>query len=122
MKRDMEIIRSILLALEEDVDPNKVEGATAEQVRYHQALLIEAGLIHGRTTFYLSNTTPIPDVVNIEKLSWQGHEFIDLARQKEIWNTIKSQFKEASFDTVITVAKDLAEGWAKKKVQELINS
>jgi|GEM_PF-7104214 len=52
MKRDMEIIRSILLALEEDSDPHKVEGATAEQVRYHQALLIEAELIHGKTTFW----------------------------------------------------------------------
>lgn len=122
MKRNMEIIRSILLAVEDGNDPNQIEGATDEQVRYHQALLVEAGLVHGNVTFYLSNASEVPDVVKISKLSWQGHEFIDLAKQQQIWNTIKSEFKEASFGTVIAVAKDLAEGWAKKRVQELISS
>nr|WP_237457441.1 DUF2513 domain-containing protein [Pseudomaricurvus sp. HS19] len=117
----MEIIRSILLAVEEGADPDRIDGATDEQTRYHQALLIEAGLLDGSFQRYLHNTTEVPDIVHIHKLTWEGHEFIDEVRQSQVWNTIKSEFKDASFSTVVSVAKDLAEGWAKRKVQQIIN-
>lgn len=57
MKREMEIIRSILLALEDGQDPDVVEGATEDQVKYHQALLIESRLIDGVVSFYIE--TPL---------------------------------------------------------------
>ncbi len=122
MKRDMEIIRSILLAIEENIDSSIIDGATEQQVKYHKGLLVEAGLVDGKIISYMSNATEIPDAVHINKLTWNGHEFIDLIKQKEIWSTIKTEFKDASFGTVLKVAKDLAEGWANKKVQALINS
>jgi hypothetical protein len=48
MKRDMELIRNILLKLEssESIKPN-VEGYPDELVRYNMAQMIEGGLAEG---------------------------------------------------------------------------
>jgi hypothetical protein len=55
MKRDMELIRNILLAVEASptawapsaVQELQMEGYTEEEVGYHALLIIEAGLARG---------------------------------------------------------------------------
>ena len=116
MKRNMGVIRDILLAVESDRDPNEIPGHDAETLRYHQALVVEANLVNGTVDDTVSNTTNIPSMVFLRNLTWQGHEFIDSVREESIWNTIKSEFRDASLETVVKVSKQLAEGWAKKKV------
>ena len=81
MKRDMALIRLVLLAVEAGEDPDKIEGYDSDAIRYHQALVIEAGLAEGKMLDDLSNTTQVPANVFIKKLTWQGHEFIDLMKQ-----------------------------------------
>jgi hypothetical protein len=55
------------------------------------------------------------------RLTAQGHNFIETLRNKEVWATIKRDFKEVSIGTLADVAKKLAEGYAKKKIDELLN-
>ncbi|WP_425628273.1 DUF2513 domain-containing protein [Vibrio neptunius] len=119
MKRDMELIRSLLLAIEENAHDYKLQNYNLDAVRYHEALLIEAGLVVGSISQELG-TTEYP-YVKIFKLTWSGHEFIDNIREDRLWSTIKCNFKEASFSTIMNVSKELAEGYAKKKVKELLN-
>jgi hypothetical protein len=122
MKREMELIREIMLAVEEERDFLSIDGYSKESIKYHAALLIEAGLLHGEAFVYGSNATPnIPDDILITKISWDGHEFLDSVRKDTVWETIKTEFKDASVDTVIKVSRQLAEGWAKKRVDELLN-
>jgi len=116
----MTLIREILLAVESGNDSSLIDDFEEAEIKYHQALAIEAKLVEGSVTFYIENATEIPSAVHVGKLTWEGHEFIDLMKQQKIWSTIQSEFKEASFSTVLSVSKELAEGWAKKKVQELI--
>lgn len=120
MKRDMELIRKILFAVENGEKDKPIEGYSEDVLRYHQALLIEAELLDG--TVLQGNVTfsESPVTVFIKKLSWDGHELLDAVRHDSIWNTIKADFKEASVETIIKVAKQLAEGWAKKKVELLL--
>ena len=54
------------------------------------------------------------------RLTSQGHDFIEALRNNEVWNTIKSEFKEASIGTLWKVSKDLLDGYTKKKIKELI--
>ena len=120
MKRDMELIRKILFAIENGKKEDPIDGYSEEELRYHQALLIEAELVdgqilHGNVTF-----SEAPVTVFIKKLTWSGHELLDSIREESVWNTIKSDFKDASIETTIKVAKELAESWAKKKVQALL--
>ena len=116
----MEIIRDILLNLEAstNIEP-EIKDQDSELVRYNMALLIEARLVEGTISEGLSLSQAPVDVF-IRKLTWQGHEFLDNLREETVWNTIKDEFQDASLNTVTSVAKKLAEGYAKKKVEELL--
>jgi hypothetical protein len=88
MKRDMELVRDLLLAIERDpkfdgtkwLSPTKAEdfGITnhsMQEVSYDLAMLIEEGFIKGKIGI---------DVVVINKLTWKGHEFLDDTRDPDI--------------------------------------
>ncbi|MEA2027388.1 MAG: DUF2513 domain-containing protein [Campylobacterota bacterium] len=123
MKRYMELVRKLLLAIEENPNIDKIEGYDDETIRYHQALLIEADLVKGKITDGgFSNPSSAPMFVYIERLTWNGHEFLDNVRQDTVWNTIKSEFKNSSFKTITKVGKELAENYAKKKLEDLLNA
>ncbi|HHQ4263681.1 TPA: DUF2513 domain-containing protein, partial [Vibrio cholerae] len=56
------------------------------------------------------------------RLTASGHEFIESLNEPDVWDTIQSNFKEASLETLAVVAKDLAIGFAKQKVKALLES
>lgn len=114
MKRDMELIREILLLIEADSFDGSIEGYDSEIVEKHMKLLIAEKLINRNSVGIggkFATTT---------ELTWAGHEFIENLRQKEIWNTIKTEFKEESVSTILGVAKQMAENFAKKKLDKLL--
>lgn len=53
------------------------------------------------------------------RLTAKGHDFIAALRQKEVWNSIKENFKEAGLSTLIEVSKELAKGFALKQVKRV---
>ncbi|EMN7207540.1 DUF2513 domain-containing protein [Vibrio parahaemolyticus] len=120
MKRDMELIRKLLLTMEENPRQLEVEGYDKNQVKYHGLLLIEAGFLDGNVSDTLANTSVVPSFVSVNRLTWDGHEFLDNIRKEEVWNTIKTQFKDASISTVFSIGKQLTENYAKKKLSSLL--
>lgn len=89
MKRDMDLARLILLRLEEqenyhDDISQEFEGYTQEQVGYHIMLLHEAGLLFAIDASGNQDLQWFP-----QRLTWQGHEFLDSARDNKIWNKAK---------------------------------
>ena len=103
MKRDFELIRELLLVIEGDqIDLSKY---TEDQILYHKALLLEAGLAEGPKTHYPSTKfTEIPDKVIIKKLTWEGHDLIDAIRDDARWQKTKRWIKEAGkFLTLETI-------------------
>ncbi|EJC7157885.1 DUF2513 domain-containing protein [Vibrio parahaemolyticus] len=120
MKRDMELIRKLLLTMEENPRQLEVEGYDKNQVKYHTLLLIEAGFLDGNVSDTLANTSVVPSFVSVNRLTWDGHEFLDNIRKEEVWNTIKTEFKDASISTVFSIGKQLTENYAKKKLSSLL--
>ncbi|EHR6179786.1 DUF2513 domain-containing protein [Vibrio parahaemolyticus] len=120
MKRDMELIRKLLLTMEENPRQLEVEGYDKNQVKYHALLLIEAGFLDGNVSDTLANTSVVPSFVSVNRLTWDGHEFLDNIRKEEVWNTIKTEFKDASISTVFSIGKQLTENYAKKKLSSLL--
>jgi hypothetical protein len=106
MKRDMELARLILMRIEaqENYRDNiscEFEGFTEEQVQYHIMLLNEAGLVVAIDASSLQDIYWIP-----QRLTWQGHEFIESARDNKTWNKAKEiMAKTGGF--VFEVAKPL---------------
>ncbi|EGR3866455.1 DUF2513 domain-containing protein [Vibrio cholerae] len=122
MRRDMDLVRELMLAVEghlSHIQSIKFPNYSQDEVYYHIALLIEAGLLKG-DCLMVKNASMAPAKVYIEKLTWEGHEFLDDIRKENIWEVIKADFKNDSLATIKAVAKDLTLGLAKQKVQDIL--
>jgi hypothetical protein len=92
MQRNMDLVRTILLRLENSPSgwaPHDlgIQSYTPEEVAYHAHIMKQEGLIEAVTRARLDSTGPeaLP-----RSLTWSGHEFLDLARDQERWNRAKS--------------------------------
>ena len=104
MKRDMNLIRLQLLETEgEDPKPD-LSAYTEEQLVYHSALLIEAGLVHGEVVLD-GNGQPVGTVT--APLTWAGHEFLDAARNDTIWHKASERIKKSGVDVTISLMKEI---------------
>ena len=89
MKRDMDLVRKILLEIEKHpytggwIDVH-LEEYTSEEVVYHLKLLAEAALIEAHDVSSHSGMDLRP-----VRLTWEGHEFLDAARDDTRWNKAK---------------------------------
>ena len=111
MKRDMNLIRLLLLETEGE-DPKPDLSAYSEDQRlYHSALLIEAELVHG-----IINTDHMgqPAATVVMRLTWAGHEFLDAARNDTIWKKATEQIKKSGVDVTITLLKDILNQFLKQ--------
>ena len=119
MRRQMDLIRAIVLQIEDHDSPRApeeiaVDGYTTAQVEYHKALLIEAGFAIGVTTDTL-NDEDEPECY-IERLTWSGHEFADSVRSDTVWNKVKAKVNEAAGSVPISVVSALALTYVKQKL------
>ena len=95
MKRDIDLIRALLLEIESWPPGARVpstriaiEPYTEEQIRYHADLLHEAGLIGGVIAVHRS-TGERPAIVG--RLTWNGHEFVDATRSDAVWAAVRAR-------------------------------
>ncbi len=94
MKRDMDLARQILLELEKAPYDGRllivdIADYEEEAINYHVLLLAEAGLIEAKDLSSLDGAEWVPT-----RLTWQGHEFLDAARDQSRWNQAKRTISE----------------------------
>jgi hypothetical protein len=100
MTRDMELIRELMLAIEsQDGDFNyesvKAIGYDEPQIEYNLNLLIEEKLVVGEVHQFQGD--PLQggfSSIPVVELSWEGHEFLDNARNESVWKETMKQVKE----------------------------
>lgn len=113
MKRDLDLIRNILFAIE---DSNSIDAALTlnglaqlhqdqDLILYHVFLLNDAGLIIG----IIDETAPY---ISIARLTNEGHDYLDTIRDDSIWkqtkNTLSNISGSASLEVVKVIASKLA--------------
>ncbi len=108
MKRDMSLIRDVLLAIQDlgtagEVTELGLPGRSRDEVGYHVALLLDAGYLDGSSI----GTKGDPYGFIVRRLTWEGHEFLDLARNEPVWRKAIARVSEAGLDVSITVFKTL---------------
>ncbi|MER9840144.1 DUF2513 domain-containing protein [Mesorhizobium australicum] len=122
MKRDMELIREILLAVQARTDltpkPLQLEGHDQVVVGRHVEMLSGAGLIDGPPQKRINAPYAL---VFIKDLSWEGHDFLAALENKGVWNQMKQSFSAAELAGLpLSIVKDIGLGllkeWAKSKV------
>ncbi|MEI6841653.1 MAG: DUF2513 domain-containing protein [Methanomicrobiales archaeon] len=93
MKRDMDLVRKILFAVEnspeEGIENFTIEPFSREQIIYHIRLLQDAELIEG--TLVGSDNAGILRY-GIDRMTWAGHEFLDACRNEGRWIKAKEIF------------------------------
>ena len=92
MKRDMELIREVLLKVEEIPFDGAfhdicVDGRSPNAIAYHVMLLHEAGFIEAMDLGV--GWKPV-------RLTYTGHEFLDAARNNSIWENAKTAVVEST--------------------------
>ena len=122
MKRDMDLVRDILLAIEANSFPdlnkllkflNTGQRSFDDPVCHHIKMLVdEVGFISAEEFKSYGG----PNWLRIE-LTWQGHEFLDSVRDIEVWKAAKSG-AEAAGGFSIDLLKALAKGLLRKKIEQ----
>lgn len=82
-KRDLSLIRSIMLNVEAGIRQTDYPGYEREQVLYNKWLLIDSEMAIGGTL--TSNDRLV--AVSLLRLTWKGCEFLDLAREDARWES-----------------------------------
>ena len=125
MKRDMDLIRQILLDIEggkysfqvnvigknQTIITDPIQVAQIKSMRYHLRILGGAGFV----SFSQKDVRFSGEVLG---LTWQGHDFLDTIRDPDVWRKTKEGAKKASgagFGFVV----ELGKAYAKAELQKL---
>lgn len=101
----MDLVRKILLEMEEALPTYspinvEIEAYTTQEIDYHLSLLKDAGLVAESSHIHPGQTLPM-------RLTWQGHEFLDAARDDTNWQKAKNIVKEKGGSLTFDVIKAL---------------
>lgn len=115
MKRDWDLIRRMLIAVEE-----LPQGASLTQFPdielwvfgYHAKLIKDAGLVVADVDEWFANTY----TAKLYELTWSGHEFLDSIRHKTVWEKAKLEASEKGVSLTFEVLKVLATSVIKHKL------
>lgn len=112
MKRDMDLVRDILLRMEAATENFHMYGemteghaADADRIIAHMQMLASGGYLQQRQS-------------GVYEITWAGHEFIDTVRDPEIWRKTKAGADKVGSWSVKLLA-ELASGLITAKAREL---
>jgi hypothetical protein len=106
MKRDWDIIRDVLLAMEASpaakvyLRPDQLPQHDAQAVSYNMWLMNEAGLVDGRFRLSSSGDGKINSAI-VLMMTNAGHELLNTIRSDTAWSKIKDTFKAKGLDMTI---------------------
>lgn len=117
MKRDLELVKEILLFFERrdsdkmiDVDhimdgsELAIEGYDGRHISDHIDIMYEAGLLEG-----YAQRAKDGRLIQVfpTRLTWEGHEFIAAARNENAWAKLKEQFRSTGSAIPFKIAQTL---------------
>ncbi len=116
MKRDMDLVREILLAVEGGTlsfgDEDEPDGLDhpRDVVLHHLHLMEQAGLVEVMFR-------PLSGEIHLRGLTWAGHEFLDTVRDPEVWKRTKEGASKVGGWT-FGLIKDLGTAYLKHVAKE----
>ena len=108
MKRNMDLIREILLAIEEQHEYGPVYGLSVQgysnnQIAYHCQLLYEHGFIDSYDD--LSGEEEALDIA-VGGLTWEGADYLEEIRYNTRWGKVKKTMKEKGIPLTVEFVKE----------------
>jgi hypothetical protein len=106
MKRDMDLVRGILLEIENSyvstaICDLHIDGYDMNTIAYHCKILHEVGFISDYKAQYADNKLYS---FRVGSLTWEGNDYLDKVRDNTIWRKTKDAIKDKglpfAFDTI----------------------
>jgi hypothetical protein len=93
MQRNMDLVRTILMRMENSTPAHDrpgfgILGFSQLEIGYHVYIMMQEGLIEGSDVTSTASAG-VPQGL-ATRLTWNGHEFLDLVRDQERWNKAKA--------------------------------
>ena len=112
MKMDLDLIRKLLLFIEEKDTINSeirlqefqiIKEHSIEEIAYHLALLNDAGYIEGKEI----KAVGIYDYW-VKRMTIEGHQYLNNIRDDTIWNKTKEKLKQVSGTVSLEIVNTVA--------------
>jgi len=110
MKRDMDLVRYILMTVEKadggvQIDDLTVDGKwSLSMVAYHVELMKARGLVDAQV--YHAGDTVVGGIVTA--LTWDGTDYLDAVRDDAVWKRTKDVVRKSVGSTTLDVIKQAA--------------
>jgi hypothetical protein len=109
MKRDLDLVREVLLQIEGLPAGPPAQYRTSEiedpVLLAHFELVIASGLVIGKIA---RSQGTRGDVISISGLSWEGHEWLEMVRSQAMWNEVKSALLDNGGALTFELTKEVA--------------
>lgn len=107
MRRDMETVRRILIAVADADAPVRIgqletETDSLPKVAEHVRMLIEAGYLIG------SVYTDRGISGRVERLTWDGQDFLAAIEEPRVWERVRGRLRDMGGDCAVEVVKAMA--------------
>ena len=122
MKRDMNLIRDILLKMEASSDDdfsdlNNNEGVSDRVLHYHYKLMLQADLIEA-----VDASTHDGLYFHVVRITWNGHEFLGNARDERVWKKTIAKLGTYASGLPFEVLTNALRTVVQANVKSLLNS
>ena len=102
MKRNIELIRRILLAIEDEPSTQhefNMKGVDNLELWYNVDLLVQANLIRGVDVRWAADGAgPYVHSKGLVALTWDGHDFLDAIRNESVWQRANEKANASGLD------------------------
>ena len=121
MKRNLDLIREILIKAEEadggisDCDLVNDKYTIAE-VAFNVELMRERGLIEASIDHAGLNDKPYS--VDIDRITWEGYDYLDAIRSRKVWEKARQAISAAVGDTSLSVVKETCQMVAQSLIKQ----
>jgi hypothetical protein len=113
MKRDMDMVRQLLLDAEAHDNKPPFLATSQPDAVYHISLLKEAGLMNAVVR---NNEYGLPSDAVIMGLTWAGHDFLDAARDDTIWKKAKDAILKPGISWTFSILTERLKQEARDKI------
>ena len=113
MKRDMDIIRLLLLQQESGESEEGLSQHDGQTIAYNTALMLDAGFIEGIIS---KDHTGSPRAAHIFRLTWAGHDFLDSTRDPKIWKKAKESVLKPGISWTFSLLVEFLKAEAKRQL------
>ncbi len=117
MKRDMSLVREILLEIEKDRAGDKlidVLDYPVEEIIYHVKIMNDYGLIEAKVVEVFSKKGSEFALETIKGITWEGYDFLDDIRDETVWKKTSAHIKKTTGTASLEMVKEVAKTFVRE--------